>query len=83
MVEAGFEVPLLDLAATGAFVRFDAITMTRLLAGWVGEKPLLEMAVTNRYFRRGCLGALALASVHDALFPDGSAVRGAASGRGS
>ncbi len=29
------------------------------------------MAVTNRYFRRGCLGGLALAKVHDAVFADG------------
>lgn len=71
VVEAGFEVPLLDLAGTGALVRFDAITMTRLLGGWVGEARLLEMAVTNRYFRRGCLGALALARVHDSLFTEG------------
>ncbi|HEX7614254.1 MAG TPA: hypothetical protein VF554_03150 [Thermoanaerobaculia bacterium] len=69
--EAGFEVPLLHLEGTGAFARFDAITMTRLLGGWVGEETLLEMAVTNAYFRRGALGALALARVHDALFADG------------
>ena len=71
VVEAGFEIRHLDLAAPGAFVRFDAITITRLLGEWVGEETLLEMATTNRYFRRGCLGALALAHVHDALFPDG------------
>ena len=65
VVEAGFEVRYLGLAASGAFVRFDAITMTRLLGGWVGEKTLVEMASTNQYFRRGCLGALALARVHD------------------
>ena len=53
---------LLDLAEVGAFVRFDAITMTRLLAAWVGEETLLKMAVTNPYFRRGCLGGLALAA---------------------
>ena len=69
--EAGYEVPLLHLGDTDSFARFDAITMTRLLAGWVGQKTLLEMAVTNPYFRRGCLGALALARVHDALFADG------------
>jgi hypothetical protein len=71
VVDAGFEVPLLHLGGTDAFARFDAITMTRLLGGWVGQKTLLEMAVTNPYFRRGCLGALALARVHDALFADG------------
>ena len=69
--EAGFDVPLLDLAEVGAFVRFDAITMTRLLAAWVGEETLLKMAVTNPYFRRGCLGGLALAGVHDESFVDG------------
>jgi hypothetical protein len=69
--EAGFDVPLLDLAEVGAFVRFDAITMTRLLAAWVGEETLLKMAVTNSYFRRGCLGGLALAGVHDESFVDG------------
>ena len=69
--EAGFEVALLHLAATDAFARFDAITMTRLLGGWVGPDTLLEMAVTNPYFRRGAVGALALARVHDAVFPDG------------
>ncbi|MEO8587230.1 MAG: glycosyltransferase [Acidobacteriota bacterium] len=68
---AGFEVALLHLGATAAFARFDAITMTRLLGGWVGPETLLEMAVTNTYFRRGALGALALARVHDALFPGG------------
>ena len=68
---AGFEVPLLHLGDSGAFARFDAITMTRLLAGWVGPEMLLEMAVTNPYFLRGALGALALARVHDALFTDG------------
>ena len=71
MTEAGYQVLLLDLASTGAFVRFDAITMTRLLSGWVGEEILLEMAVTNRYFRRGAIGALELARVHDTFFPDG------------
>jgi hypothetical protein len=69
--EAGFDVPLLDLAEAGAFVRFDAITMTRLLAAWVGEETLLKMAMTNPYFRRGCLGGLALADVHDESFVDG------------
>lgn len=69
--EAGFEVPPLHLEGTDAFARFDAITMTRLLGGWVGPETLLEMAVTNQYFRRGCLGAFALARVHDALFADG------------
>lgn len=69
--EAGFEVPHLHLGDTNAFARFDAITMTRLLGEWVGPETLLEMAVTNPYFRRGCLGALALARVHDALFTDG------------
>ena len=69
--EAGFEVPLLNLAEVGAFVRFDAITMTRLLAAWVGEETLLKMAVTNPYFLRGCLGGLALAAVHDQCFVDG------------
>lgn len=71
MKEAGFDVPLLHLDGTGAFARFDAITMTRLLGGWVGPETLLEMAVTNEYFRRGCLGALALACVHDRVFADG------------
>src|SRR5450755_4939316 len=70
-VEAGFEVRLLQLGGSDAFARFDAITMTRLLGGWVGPGTLLEMAVTNPYFRRGCLGALALARVHDALFANG------------
>lgn len=69
--EAGFEVPLLDLAKSDAFARFDAITMTRLLAAWVGEATLRKMAVTNPYFRRGCLGGLALAAVHDKYFEDG------------
>jgi Glycosyl transferase family 2 len=69
--EAGLEVPLLHLGDSDLFARFDAITMTRLLGGWVGQKTLLEMAVTNPYFRRGCLGALALARVHDALFAEG------------
>ena len=69
--EAGFEVRLLDLVASGAFVRFDAITITRLLGGWVGEETLVAMASANRYFRRGCLGALVLARVHDMLFPNG------------
>ncbi len=69
--EAGFEVPLLNLAEGGGFVRFDAITMTRLLATWVGEKTLVRMAATNPYFRRGCLGGFALARVHDELFADG------------
>lgn len=68
---AGFDVPLLDPAEAGAFVKFDAITMTRLLAAWVGEETLLKMAVTNPYFRRGCLGGLALAGVHDRSFADG------------
>jgi hypothetical protein len=68
--EAGFELPLLDLPA-GALVKFDAITMTRLLAEWVGEETLLKMVVTNPYFRRGCLGGLALARVHDVHFTDG------------
>lgn len=68
--EAGFEVPTLDLEDS-AFVRFDAITMTRLIRGWVGENTLVAMAAENRYFRRGCLGAHALARVHDELFPDG------------
>ena len=71
VVEAGFEVRLLHLGGSDAFARFDAITMTRLLGGWVGPETLLEMAVTNPYFRRGCLGALALARVHDTLFADG------------
>lgn len=71
VVEAGFEVLLLHLGGTDAFARLDAITMTRLLGGWVGPRTLLEMAVTNPYFRRGCLGALALARVHDVLFADG------------
>jgi len=52
-------------ASPGTF----AIVM--LLAGWVGEETLLEMAVMNPYFRRGCLGGLALAGVHDASFVDG------------
>ena len=69
--EAGFDVPHLHLEDTGAFARFDAITMTRLLGEWVGRETLLEMAVTNPYFRRGCLGALAHARVHDTLFGDG------------
>jgi hypothetical protein len=69
--EAGFDVPFLDLAEGSAFVRFDAITMTRLLAAWVGEETLLKMAVMNPYFRRGCLGGLALAGVHDQCFVDG------------
>jgi hypothetical protein len=68
---AGFEVALLDLARTGAVVRFDAITMTRLLATWVGGETLLKMAATNPYFRRGCLGGFALARLHDELFVDG------------
>jgi hypothetical protein len=68
--EAGFELPFLDLAE-GELVKFDAITMTRLLAEWVGEETLLRMAVTNAYFRRGCLGGVALARVHDSFFVDG------------
>ena len=67
---AGFDLPLLDLAP-GVLVKFDAVTMTRLLAAWVGEDTLLRMAVTNPYFRRGCLGGLELARVHDACFADG------------
>ncbi len=69
--DAGFEIRHLDLAATGEFVRFDAITMTRLLGTWVGKEVLLRMAVTNPYFRRGCLGGLALAGLHDGLFESG------------
>ncbi len=68
--DAGFELPLLDLAP-GALVKLDAVTMTRLLAAWVGEETLLRMAVTNPYFRRGCLGGFELARVHDACFADG------------
>jgi hypothetical protein len=68
--EAGFELPFLDLAP-GALVRFEAVTMTRLLAAWVGEETLLKMAVRNPYFRRGCLGGLELARVHDEVFADG------------
>jgi hypothetical protein len=70
VLEAGYEVPLLDLPE-GALVKFDAITMARLLATWVDERTFLKMAVTNPYFRRGCLGSLALARVHDRLFADG------------
>lgn len=70
VVEAGYRLPTLTLE-DGDFVRFDAITMTRLLGSWVGEDALATMAATNRYFRRGCLGAFALARVHDEVFPEG------------
>ena len=67
---AGYEVKLLNLEEQGEFVRFDAITNTRLIGGWVGPGLLAEMAVANAYFRRGCLGCFALARLHDRLFPD-------------
>jgi hypothetical protein len=70
LARAGLSIPRLALAPDEV-TRFDAITMTRLLGGFVGEDALLELAARNPYFRRGCLGAFALAPVHDALFPEG------------
>lgn len=69
---AGFTVKLLNLEEQGQFVRFDAITNTRLIGGWVGPRVLARMAVDNSYFRRGILGCFALARLHDDLFPDDS-----------
>jgi hypothetical protein len=68
---AGFEVKLLHLEQHGNFVRFDAITNTRLIGGWTDPGVLLSMAKKNPYFRRGCVGNLALKSLHDRLFPGG------------
>jgi hypothetical protein len=48
--------------------------MTRLIGEWTGEGTLRDMAVTNEYFLRGCLGSVALARVHGALFPEGPAL---------
>jgi hypothetical protein len=67
----GFEVELLHLEEQGDFVRFDAITITRLIRGWTGEAPFLGLAVRNPYFRRGALGNIALHLLHDRLFRDG------------
>ncbi len=68
---AGFDVKLLHLDSEGDFVRFDAITNTRRIGEWTGSEILLSMAETNPYFRRGCLGNLALKRVHDRLFVSG------------
>lgn len=68
---AGFEVELLHLERQGDVVRFDAITNTRLIRSWTGERPFLGLAVRNPYFRRGALGNLALHLLHDRLFRDG------------
>lgn len=69
---AGFTVKLLNLEKQGQFVRFDAITNTRLIGGWVGPRVLARMALLDSYFRRGILGCFALARLHDDLFPGGS-----------
>jgi hypothetical protein len=69
--ERGGTIDVLPLEEEGAFVRFDALTNTHLLAEWSGIGPLLALAREQTYFREGCLGNLALRGVYRRFFPGG------------
>lgn len=71
VVAQGGRVELLHLDVEGAFVKFDALTCTHLLAMWAGSRPVLTLARQNGYIRDSILGNLALAGVHRRLFPGG------------
>jgi hypothetical protein len=71
VTERGGAVDVLPLEEEGAFVRFDALTNTHLLAEWSGSGPLLALAKEQAYFREGCLGNLALRGVYRRMFPGG------------
>ena len=71
VTERGGAVDVLPLEEEGAFVRFDALTNTHLLAEWSGSGPLLALANEQAYFREGCLGNLALRGVYRRMFPGG------------
>lgn len=71
VVAQGGRVDLLHLDVEGAFVKFDALTCTHLLAKWAGGRPVLALARGNGYLRDSILGNLALAGVHRRLFPEG------------
>jgi hypothetical protein len=69
--ERGGTIDVLPLEEEGAFVRFDALTNTHLLAALSGSGPLLALAREHVYFREGCLGNLALCDLYERAFPDG------------
>jgi hypothetical protein len=71
VVARGGRVDLLHLDAEGAFVRFDALTCTHLLATWAGTPAVLALARRIPYIRDSVLGNLALARVYRRHFPDG------------
>ena len=67
----GGRLERLRLEDEGAFVRFDALTNSHLLAGWAGTGRLLALARRDGYLREGCLGNVALRAAHDRSFPEG------------
>ncbi len=52
-------------------MKFDGITISRLIREWTGEGPFLKLVVGNPYFRRGALGSIALRLLHDRVFRNG------------
>jgi hypothetical protein len=71
VVAQGWRVDLLHLDAEGAFVKFDALTCTHLLATFAGSRAAIALARQNAYIRDGILGNLALARLYGRLFPAG------------
>jgi hypothetical protein len=71
VVEAGYEIRILNLDEQGAFVRFDGLTMTRRAVDWIGPENFLKVSATSSYHWVGLAGNVVLKRLHDRLFADG------------
>ncbi len=70
VVEAGYEIRLLNLDQQGAFARFHGLTLTRRALEWIGPENFLKVAGDSSYHWTGLAGNAILKKLHDRIYPD-------------